>query len=665
MDAALHRDVLSSNTRGNDENRRNQQAIRKSENHQKNCLRIRGRPCRAGDRALSRAAGIPILIQSLALPACACSGRSAMRSSNEGRWCQTARCALAALNATVFNMAQTRIITRLAAGFGVVLAMLVTLSVVGLAGMTSIRSKLDDIVLVHDAETMRATNLRGAVSGIAIAIRNMAVMTNEGDVAAEQSAIKAQEAAYTENYRALGRLFEASPLTTVEERRLFAALRDEEAQTLPLVEKEAMNWALANDQDAALKILVNEVRPKQVAWLATLDQLLALEQGRARDAADAAAATWSRLAVVTVAAVVAALCAGVAAAILITRSILRQLGADPGEAQRLASEIAGGNLVVTVALRPNDSRSLMASLDSMRLQLLSTIGQIKSSADSIAVGAGEIAAGNMDLSQRTDEQAAALEQAAASMAELTSAVTQSSDDAAHASTIAHAASKDAGRGGELVGCVVSTMEDIAGSSARVAEIINVIEGIAFQTNILALNAAVEAARAGAQGRGFAVVEGEVRTLAQRTADAAKEVRTLVGESAGHVEAGSRLVADAGESISGLVRSVHELTGIMSNIATACAAQKSDIEHVNRAVTEMDEATQRNAALVEQVAGAAQTLAGGAAGLREAVAVFNVGGAHSEARNVTLRENGDGGSSYNEASKELEGIGSHRNLGLQL
>jgi len=537
---------------------------------------------------------------------------------------------LAALDATVNTMGQTRVITRLAAGFGVVLALLVALSVVGLAGMASIRSKLDDIVLVHDAETMRATNLRGAVSGIAIAIRNMAVMTNESDVDAEQSAIKAQEASYAENYRELGRLFDASPLTTGQERRLFAALRDEEAQTLPLVEKEAMNWALANDQDAALKVLVNEVRPKQVAWLATLDELLALEQGRAREAADAAAATWSRLAVVTVAAVVAALCAGVAAAILITRSILKQLGADPGEAQRLASEIAGGNLAVSVALRPNDSRSLMASLESMRLQLMSIVGQIKTSTESIAVRAGEIAAGNMDLSQRTDEQAAALEQAAASMAELTTAVTQSSADAAHASTIAHAASEAAGRGGEVVGRVVSTMEDIAGSSARVAEIIDVIEGIAFQTNILALNAAVEAARAGAEGRGFAVVASEVRTLAQRTADAAKEVRALVGESAGHVDAGSRLVADAGESISGLVRSVHELTGIMSNIATACAAQKNDIEQVNRAVTEMDEATQRNAALVEQVAGAAQTLAGGAADLREAVAVFNVAGAHSEA-----------------------------------
>ena len=528
------------------------------------------------------------------------------------------------------NRTQTRVTTRLALGFGIVLAMLVALSVVGMSGMSRIRDKLDEIVNLHDAETMRATNLRGAVSGIAIAIRNMAVMTNDGDVSAEKATIEAQEAAYVENYRELGRLFDNSPLTTDEERQLYAALRQQEADTLPLVEKEAVNWALANDQDAAVKILVNEVRPKQVAWLSTLDRLVTLEQGRARAAADAAATTWSRLAAFTVAAVIAALGVGIAAAVLITRSILRQLGADPGEAQRLAGEIAGGNLAVAVRLRSGDEASLMASLESMRRQLMSMVAQIKESAESIAVRASEIAAGNMDLSHRTEEQAASLQQAAASMAELTSAVTQNADDATHASSVARAASEAAAQGGQVVGRVVSTMDDIAGSSARVAEIIGVIEGIAFQTNILALNAAVEAARAGSQGRGFAVVAGEVRTLAQRSADAAKEVKALVGESTEHVGAGSRLVADAGASIAQLVRSVHELTDIMGKIAQASAAQKSDIEQVNRAVAAMDEATQRNAALVEQVAGAAQTLAGGASGLRESVAVFKVSGTYDAA-----------------------------------
>jgi methyl-accepting chemotaxis protein len=531
-------------------------------------------------------------------------------------------------------MAQTSVTTRLAVGFGTVLAMLVALSAVGLTGMSNIRGKLDDIVLVHDAETMRATNLRGAVSGIAIAIRNMAVMKNEADVASEQAAITAQEAVYAENYKALGRLFDASPLTTDDERRLYAALKHEEAETLPLVEKEAMNWALANDEDAARNVLVNEVRPKQVAWLSTLDQLVSLEQGRAHAAADAASTTWSRLVALTLAAVVAALCVGIAAAVLITRSILRQLGADPAEAQRLAGEIAGGNLAVPVQLRDGDRHSLMASLETMRRQLMAIVSHIQTSAETIAVRAGEIAAGNTDLSQRTEEQAASLQQAAASMAELTTAVAQNTDDAAEASTIAHAASQAAVEGGAVVGRVVTTMADIAGSSARVGEIIGVIEGIAFQTNILALNAAVEAARAGAQGRGFAVVASEVRTLAQRSADAAKEVRALIGESTGHVEAGSKLVADAGVTIEELVRSVQSLSVIMSKIAQASSAQKTDIEQVNRAVAEMDKATQQNASLVEQVAGSAQTLAGGATGLRESVAVFTVAGAHEAAHSAT-------------------------------
>lgn len=525
-------------------------------------------------------------------------------------------------------MAQTTVTTRLALGFGTVLALLVALSLVGMAGMARMRARLDEVVLVHDAKITRATDLRGAVSGIAIAIRNMAVMTNDRDMANEQVAIKAYEVTYADNYQALGRLLDASPLTTGEERRLFETLKREETQTLPLVEKEVVNWALASDQDAALKVLINEVRPKQVEWLATLDELLALEQGRAHVAANEAAKTWSQFAVVTAVAVVAALLIGIAAAVLITRSILRQLGADPAEARRLAGEIAGGNLVASVKLRAGDTHSLMASLESMRVQLMSIVAQIKASAETIAVRAGEIAGGNRDLSQRTEEQAASLQQAAASMAELTSTVAQNSDDAIHAHVIADAASQSAVLGGQVVGRVVATMADIAGSSARVADIIGVIEGIAFQTNILALNAAVEAARAGAQGRGFAVVASEVRTLAQRSADAAKEVRALIGESARHVEAGSKFVADAGGTIEELVRSVQDLNELMNKIARASGAQKTDIEQVNRAVAEMDKATQRNASLVEQVAGAAQTLAGGATGLREAVAVFTIAGARA-------------------------------------
>ncbi|NPT53644.1 methyl-accepting chemotaxis protein [Paraburkholderia elongata] len=521
-------------------------------------------------------------------------------------------------------MAQINVSTRLALGFGTVLMLLVTTSLMGMAGVASIRGKLDDIVQVHDAETGFATNLRGAVNGIAISIRNMALLTDEKEVANEQASIKRQEAVYAENYQALGRMFSASPLTTGDERRLLAQLKHEEAATLPLVEKEALNWELANDQDAAVKVLVNEVRPKQVAWLTTLDELLALEQTRSHDAANDAAATYATLQAVTTGAVIVALLIGLTAAVLITRSILRQLGADPAEAQRLASEIAGGNLAVTVKLGKGDAHSLMASLEAMRLQLMSMVTQIKTSAESIAVHAGEIADGNADLSKRTEEQAASLQQTAASMAELTSTVRQNTEDAMQASTIANAASDTAVQGGQVVERVVTTMQDISASSSKVTEIISVIEGIAFQTNILALNAAVEAARAGAQGRGFAVVASEVHTLAQRSADAAKEIKVLIGQSADHVDAGSHLVADAGATIEQVVRSVHQLSDFVSKIALASTTQRTGIEHVNQAVAEMEKVTQHNSVLVEQVTAGAQTMAGRASALRESVAVFTVG-----------------------------------------
>ena len=520
-------------------------------------------------------------------------------------------------------MARINVSTRLALGFGTVLVLLVAISAMGMAGVASIRGKLDDIVQVHDAKTRFATNLRGAVDGIAIAIRNMALLTDEKEVASEQASITSQEAVYAENYQALGRLLNASSLTTENERRLFAQLKQEEAATLPLVEKEARNWALSNDQDAAVKVLVGEVRPKQVAWLSTLDELLALEQARSRAAANEAATTYATLQAVTVTAVVLALLTGLAAAILITRSILRQLGADPAEAQRLASEIAGGNLAVTVKLAKGDAHSLMASLETMRAQLMSIVSQIKTSAESIAIRADEIADGNADLSQRTEEQAASLQQTAASMAELTSTVRENTDDAMQASTIANAASDTAVQGGQVVERVVTTMQDITASSSKVAEIISVIEGIAFQTNILALNAAVEAARAGTQGRGFAVVASEVRTLAQRSADAAKEIKALIAQSADHVEAGSRLVTDAGATIAEVVQSVQRLTVIMSKIALASTTQRTGIEQVNQAVAEMDKVTQQNSALVEQVTTAAHTMAGRAQGLRESVAVFTI------------------------------------------
>jgi methyl-accepting chemotaxis protein len=315
-----------------------------------------------------------------------------------------------------------------------------------------------------------------------------------------------------------------------------------------------------------------------------------------------------------------------AAMILISRSVRRSLGGDPSHAARIATQIANGDLSAAVDTSPSDRESMLYSMRQMQEHLTQMIGKIMVSADSIATATGEIASGTTDLSSRTEEQAASLQETASSMEELTGAVRQNAENARQATSVAGDASRVAQRGGEVVGRVVETMRGITDSSSKVAEIINVIEGIAFQTNILALNAAVEAARAGEQGRGFAVVAGEVRTLAQRSATAAKEIKELISESVERVGSGSKQVEEAGSTIDEVVRSVTRVTAIMKEISAASDEQSTGIDQVNRAITQMDQVTQQNAALVEQATAAAQSMAEQAQLLRNSVAVFKVGDA---------------------------------------
>ncbi|CAJ0721077.1 hypothetical protein LMG6871_04501 [Ralstonia edaphis] len=312
---------------------------------------------------------------------------------------------------------------------------------------------------------------------------------------------------------------------------------------------------------------------------------------------------------------------GIVLGLVIARRLSRQLGGEPSYAAEIARRIAAGDLAVHVQTRPGDHDSMLFAMAQMQQQLTGTITNIKSSADSIASATKQIAAGNADLSQRTEEQASSLEETASSMEELTSIVKQNADNARQASQLAGSASDIAVKGGEVVGRVVETMAGINDSSKKIADIIGVIEGIAFQTNILALNAAVEAARAGEQGRGFAVVAGEVRSLAQRSATAAKEIKELIGDSVGRVRNGSALVAEAGTVIEQVVVAVRRVTDIMGEISAASDEQSAGIEQVNQAVNQMDEVTQQNAALVEQAAAAALSLEEQAQLLRNAVATF--------------------------------------------
>ena len=307
----------------------------------------------------------------------------------------------------------------------------------------------------------------------------------------------------------------------------------------------------------------------------------------------------------------------------VVRSVSRSIGGEPSSAAAIAMQIAQGNLATPIDVRRDDTSSLLFSLREMRDQLAVTLGRIKTSTETITVASKEISTGNLDLSSRTEEQAASLEQTAATMDELTKTVTQNADSAATASELAADASKIAERGGQVVNDVVEKMAGITNSSRKIGEIINVIEGIAFQTNILALNAAVEAARAGEEGRGFAVVAGEVRNLAQRSATAAKEIKVLIDQSVEQVGEGSTLAGKAGSTIDEVVDAVRRVTAIVNEISAASREQSSSIGEVNLAIRQMDDVTQRNAALVEQAAAVAGSLDEQTEWLRSAVAVFRV------------------------------------------
>jgi methyl-accepting chemotaxis protein len=310
---------------------------------------------------------------------------------------------------------------------------------------------------------------------------------------------------------------------------------------------------------------------------------------------------------------------------LLGRSIFRELGGEPAYAAAVARRIAGGDLSAAVEIKANDKGSMLAAIKGMQQQLTEIVRGIKGASDTIGSASTQIAAGNADLSSRTEQQASSLEETASSMEELTGTVKQNAENARQANQLAAGASTMAVKGGEVVGQVVHSMASINESSKKIADIIGVIDGIAFQTNILALNAAVEAARAGEQGRGFAVVASEVRTLAQRSAAAAKEIKGLITDSVAKVEGGSKLVDQAGQTMEEIVTSVKRVTDIMAEIAAASQEQTSGIEQVNQTITQMDQVTQQNAALVEEAAAAAESMREQAQSLTEAVAIFKLAG----------------------------------------
>jgi methyl-accepting chemotaxis protein-1 (serine sensor receptor) len=352
----------------------------------------------------------------------------------------------------------------------------------------------------------------------------------------------------------------------------------------------------------------------------TLTQLMDLQGRIGRELYQDAQQRYRTL----VAALGAAILVGLAVAVLMGFLLVRAISRPLELAVKLAQGVAAGDLTQQIEVRSQDETGqLMQALKDMNANLLKIVGEVRMSTDTIATASSEIASGNLDLSSRTEQQAGSLEETASAMEQLTSTVKQNADNARQANQLAASASDVASRGGEVVRQVVDTMSSINESSKKIVDIISVIDGIAFQTNILALNAAVEAARAGEQGRGFAVVASEVRSLAQRSAAAAKEIKALIDDSVAKVGNGSTLVAQAGQTMDEVVASVKSVTDVVGEISAASQEQSTGIEEVNRAITQMDETTQQNAALVEQAAAAAQSMQEQAGRLSNAVSVFRL------------------------------------------
>ncbi|MBX9916829.1 MAG: MCP four helix bundle domain-containing protein [Nitrosomonas sp.] len=399
--------------------------------------------------------------------------------------------------------------------------------------------------------------------------------------------------------------------------------------------KLTFQYAMAGDFEAAANNAANNGGPKFTALRTSLFKILDLQKTDGAQEYQDAQSTFEKIST----AMIAVMALGAVLAIVFGMLLLRSIIVPLNEAVEVANAVASGDLTKRIeATSTNETGRLLQALKTMNENLVDLVGKVRSGTDQIATASGEIASGNSDLSQRTEEQASSLEETASSMEELTSTVKQNADNARQANQLAAGASEVAMKGGSVVGQVVQTMSSINESSKKIVDIISVIDGIAFQTNILALNAAVEAARAGEQGRGFAVVATEVRTLAQRSAAAAKEIKELISDSVTKVEDGTRLVDEAGATMDEIVTAVKRVTDIMSEISAASQEQSSGIEQVNQAVTQMDEATQQNAALVEEASAAAESMQEQAHALTHAINAFKLSEGYSGTPAVIKRSN---------------------------
>jgi methyl-accepting chemotaxis protein len=512
---------------------------------------------------------------------------------------------------------------RIALGFAAILSLIVILSVIGVMRVYKISDSLTTINDVNSVKQRYAINFRGSVHDRAIVIRDL-ILAGPDELAATQTKFTQLANAYQESQLLLDKMFSSRSDISEEERQIFAGIKEIESRTMPIATK-IMELEQAGNTVEATALMLKDGRPAFIEWLARINKFIDLQEKLNKAESTKARGLASGFELLMLLTCVASLIIGVVIASLITRGVLKTMGGEPTEASAVARSISAGELGVVITTRREDDSSVLFAMKEMRDSLVDIVSRVRASTVTIATGSAEIASGNQDLSSRTEQQASSLAQTAASMEQLTATVKQNADNARQANQLAVSASSVAVKGGSVVAQVVDTMESINASSRKISDIIGVIDGIAFQTNILALNAAVEAARAGEQGRGFAVVATEVRNLAQRSAAAAKEIKTLIGDSVDKVDTGSKLVIEAGSTMGEIVDSVRRVTDIMAEIMAASDEQSTGIEQVNLAIGQMDQVTQQNAALVEEAAAAAESLQEQAGELARTVAVFKFDG----------------------------------------
>jgi methyl-accepting chemotaxis protein len=506
---------------------------------------------------------------------------------------------------------------RLGLSFALLLGLLLLVAVLGASQLSTLAQRLHQVVEVNNAKSALGNAMLHSINAMAVQARSLTLLTDAQEIAGELKQFEAARASYVKDESALVALIGDS--RDEAERKALADIQASASKTLPLIQKAAKEGSEGSNIDATMT-LSSAVKPAETVWRQQVSDFAAQQDKASRSAAedmlsDIQRDLWS-------VALLTALALGIGALLAwnITRSITRPVN----RAIVVAGRIAQGDLSSSFEPEGADELGrLLAGLAAMQDKLRALVGDIRSAADSIQTASAEVASGNQDLSMRTEQAASNLQQTASSMEELTGGVQQSADASAQANQLAGSAASVAARGGQVVAQVVSTMDQIKTSSARIGDIIGVIDGIAFQTNILALNAAVEAARAGEQGRGFAVVASEVRSLAGRSAEAAKEIKQLVGRSVETVESGARLVDDAGSTMQEIVSSVQRVADIIAKVSAGAREQGGGIGQINQAVTQLDQMTQQNAALVEESTAAAEQLREQAQRLGGLVAAFTL------------------------------------------